>query len=233
MNVVEPGRGDPEVGGRHRSRHVLDRDPAVERHPLGDPERRRPAREAMARCRRGRTARDGCPDRGGRPRAGRWRRQRDVELVGRGQRAGVDDPERAVGPERPARPSQRGRTGSRLGEFGTIVSLSARTPSPSSRSAISSFTGHTRSANAIDSRSWRRSARWTSGLCDVREAGPEELGHRLVEVEDDLHPAELERERGEHEEVRQAVDLDHAVVTASMGAGRRPARPDEEAEVLA
>ena len=55
------------------------------------------------------------------------------------------------------------------------------------------------------------------------EAAPEELGHRLVEIEQEGHAGEPQRQRGKREEVRQAVDLDEGVTAAPMGAGQGPA----------
>ena len=67
----------------------------------------------------------------------------------------------------------------------------------------------------------------------AREAHPEELRHRLVEVEDHRHAGEPERQRGEHEEVRQACGPGRARSGAADGRASRPGGPDEEREVLA
>lgn len=65
------------------------------------------------------------------------------------------------------------------------------------------------------------------------EAAPEELGHRLVEVEQQRHPGKPQRNGGEGQEVGQAVDLDEPVATAAVGPGEGPAGAKEEREVLA
>ncbi len=57
----------------------------------------------------------------------------------------------------------------------------------------------------------------------TREAEPEELRHRLVEIEDDRRPDEPQRQGGEDEGVGQAVDLDDRVAPPAMGAQERPA----------
>ena len=67
----------------------------------------------------------------------------------------------------------------------------------------------------------------------LREAASEELGHRLVEVEDDRHAGEPKRQDREHQEVRQRGDLDEREPLAPMEPRRRPRRPHEEVEVLA
>ncbi len=54
-----------------------------------------------------------------------------------------------------------------------------------------------------------------------------------MEVEQERHPGEPHRQRGEREEVGQTVDLDEGIPAAPMGTAQRPARADEERQVLA
>ena len=67
----------------------------------------------------------------------------------------------------------------------------------------------------------------------TREAGDEELGHRLVQVEQHRDTDEAQRQGGEHEEVRQRVDLHEPEPMASMELDRCPSGSDQEREVLA
>ena len=70
------------------------------------------------------------------------------------------------------------------------------------------------------------------GVRRPRKAHPEELGHCLVEIDDDRNANDAERETCQDEKVRQGVDDDRRIVPSSMGGGRRAACPDEEREVL-
>ena len=65
------------------------------------------------------------------------------------------------------------------------------------------------------------------------EASPEEVGHRLVEVEEHGHPGHAQGQGGEHEEVGNRVHLHEPEPLAPVRPGRRPATPDQEREVLA
>jgi hypothetical protein len=53
-------------------------------------------------------------------------------------------------------------------------------------------------------------------LRGARKAAAEELGHRLVEIEQHGHPGKPQRQRGEHEEIGQGVDLDQGEPLAAM-----------------
>ena len=64
------------------------------------------------------------------------------------------------------------------------------------------------------------------------EPAAKELGHRLVEIQDDRHADKPERHGGEDQEVRQRVDLDETVVPSAVGHGQGETGPDEEPEVL-
>ena len=86
--------------------------------------------------------------------------------------------------------------------------------------------------NAIDARSCATRAACTTGLDAAREAHPEELRHRLVEVEDDRHAGQPEGQRGEHERVGEGVDLDQRVAAPAVRARQREQRPQEELGVL-
>jgi hypothetical protein len=64
------------------------------------------------------------------------------------------------------------------------------------------------------------------------EAHPEELGHRLVEIENQGNASEPEREGGKGQEIWQAVDDDDGVTTPALRPDRRPAGSPEEREIL-
>ena len=62
----------------------------------------------------------------------------------------------------------------------------------------------------------------------TREAGDEELGHRLVQVEQHRDADEAQRHCREHEEVRQRVDLREREPMASVELDRGPSGSDQE-----
>lgn len=66
----------------------------------------------------------------------------------------------------------------------------------------------------------------------ARKAHPEELGHRLVEIENEGNAREPERKDGEDQEIRQAVDDDGGVSTPALCSDCRPTGPPEEREIL-
>ena len=70
------------------------------------------------------------------------------------------------------------------------------------------------------------------GIRRPREAAAKELRHRLVQVEHDGDAGELQRERGEHEEVRDGVHLHDRETAMPVGADRGQRRASEESEVL-
>ena len=231
VNAVAPGRGEADVRGGDRGRDVVDRDAPVERDPIGDAEVARRAPGAPARSRRGRRARSGRPGRGGRSASGATARiATSTSYVGR-QATGVDEAQRAV-----LAKARRGwAAGSKRASDGLLMTtdtLSVDTPRPTSRSRMASLTVSVAVENAIDSRSCESRRRWASGFDGLREAAPEELGHRLVQVEHDRHADEAERQGREHEEVRQRCDLDEGEPLAPVGPDRGPAGADEEREVL-
>ena len=67
----------------------------------------------------------------------------------------------------------------------------------------------------------------------AREAGDEELGHRLVQVEQHRDADEAQRQGREHEEVGQRVDLHQPEPVAAVELDRRPSGSDQERQVLA
>ncbi len=64
------------------------------------------------------------------------------------------------------------------------------------------------------------------------EPAPEELRHRLVEIEDHRDADQPQRQRREHQEVRQRVDLDEPVAPPGVGAGQRERGAHEERHVF-
>ena len=164
--------------------HVVDRDAAVERHPVGDAELvgQRPelvlgiaaAVEVEADVEVG-------PLRGN----ARHGADRDVQLVRRGQGTGVDQPQRAIRAEGAARVGRRVEPRERRAVDDDRRPCRARRPSRSSRSRIASLTV-----------SVARRERDRQPLLEEQQAGGsagsptrgkrrhEELRHRLVEVED-------------------------------------------------
>jgi hypothetical protein len=65
------------------------------------------------------------------------------------------------------------------------------------------------------------------------EAAPEEFGHGLVHIEDHGDAHDSKRQCGEHQEVRQRVDLDEPVSAPPVGSRQGPAGAEQEREVLA
>ena len=118
------------------------------------------------------------------------------------------------------------------GLFATTPTLWPGTPSRISRSAIAWFTVTARRASAIEIRSLHSEQAVDDRVRGAREARPEELRHRLVEVEQDRDADEPERQAGEREQVRRGVDLDQRVAPPRIRPGQGPRRPDEEREVL-
>ena len=114
----------------------------------------------------------------------------------------------------------------------TTCSLPRASPSAASRSAIAPVTVTVALEYAIDSRSWRRNRPWTSGFLIPREADAEELRHRLVEIEDDRHAEQPQRERGKDEEIGRRMDLDDPEPLAAVEPDGRPHRPGEERQIL-
>ncbi len=87
-------------------------------------------------------------------------------------------------------------------------------------------------ASPIETRSVSRRTAWATGFDARGKRDPEELRHRLVEVEEERDADQPERQRREREEVRRGVDLDERVAAAAVGAGEGPRRAGEEREVL-
>ena len=67
----------------------------------------------------------------------------------------------------------------------------------------------------------------------TREAHPEELGHRLVQVDDQRDARDPQGQPGEDQEVGQGMDLEDGEVPPALGPGHGPAGPHEEGEVFA
>ena len=119
------------------------------------------------------------------------------------------------------------------GLFTTTPAFAAGTPSRTSRSRIAGLTVMTAVEAATDSRSWSISSRCDDRVRSARKPAAEELRHRLVQVEQHRDADEPKRQRREHEEVRQGVDLDEREPLAPMQPDRGEHRPHQERHVLA
>ena len=119
----------------------------------------------------------------------------DVDLVRRRERARVRDPDGAVLGERPAVETAAGRTGRARGCSTTTPTLSPGTPSRISRSAIAWLTVTTRRRERDRDPLLQQQQAVDDRVRGAREARPEELRHRLVEVEQDRDADEPERQR--------------------------------------
>ena len=160
------------------------------------------------------------------------RLDRNVQLVGRGERAGVDEPERAIGAEGAPWVRRRVEPGERraVEQDRDLVGGNADRDEPSGKGIVD----RDRSAGHADGQALLEDEQtMDERVRDAREAHPEELRHRLVEVDHERHPDEPERQPGEDEEVRQRVDLDERVAPPAVGPGHGPAGPEQEGQVLA
>ena len=117
----------------------------------------------------------------------------DVELVDRAQRAGVDEPQLAVGHERARRVGAGLEAGQRRGVRARSRALAGGTPIPSSRSPSASFTVTTALANRQASALLHAEQPPPDRPGATTEAAAEELRHRLVQVEDDRDAGEPQR----------------------------------------
>ena len=102
-----------------------------------------------------------------------------------------------------------------------IVTFDGGSPRPTRRSPRASLTVRTAVAKRVAARSCSRRRRVAERGRPPVEPAPEELGHRLVQVEDHRHARQPHRQRREDEEVRQGVDLHQAVAPSSVGGGQR------------
>ena len=147
---------------------------------------------------------------------------RDVHLVGRRQAAGIDQPQRTVRPERA------------MGMGGRIESLERRAVDDD-RDLVGRHAQPDESVahRLVDGQRRRREGDRQPLLEEeqavgdrvrgLREAASEELRHGFVQVQDDRHADEAQRERREHEVVRQRGHLGQGEPLAPMGPDRRPA----------
>ena len=155
-----------------------------------------------------------------------------VDLVDRCQRPGVHEPDRAVGLERAARVGARIEPHDR-GRVADDVDLVARDAQPDEPVRHRGIDGHDGGGDRDRCPLLDEEGLVGERVRRAREPAPEELRHRLVQVEQERDTGEPQRERREREEIRQAVDLDEPVPPAAVGAGELPAGPDSERDVLA
>ena len=155
----------------------------------------------------------------------------DVQLIGGREGPGVDEAQDAIGHER----ALREPPGVEAGEVGRVahdvdlVGRDADVTEPLGEGVVDrdgSAGGGEREPLLEPERHLRGRAR------GAREACPEELGHRLVQVEDHRDAGQPEVQRPEHQEVGQGVDLDERIPAPPVGLrdGRR--RAYQEVEVL-
>ena len=117
--------------------------------------------------------------------------------------------------------------------MGTIESLAGGTPRSSNRSREGVVHGHHGTGVATCEPLLHLEQPAPDPPASAAKAAPEELRHRLVQVEDDGHTGQSEWRGREDEEVRQRMDLDEREAPPYVGARQRDARSDEERQVLA
>ncbi len=160
------------------------------------------------------------------------RPDRDVDLVGGSQAARVDQPQRAIRAERPGRVGRgvEPRERRAVDDDRDLVRPDAQAEQPVAHRRID----RQRPRRDGDRQALLEQEQAVEGGIDgTWKALLEELRHRLVEIEDERHARQPERQRCERQEVRQRMDLDEPEPMPSMEAGGRPRRAGEELEVLA
>ena len=219
--LVPPGRGDPDVRGGHDGRHVVEWDAAVEGDALGDPELGRQRLECRLRIA---PAVDVEPDvevRSVLHERGHGT-HRDVHLVGGRQAAGIDQSKRTVRPERAMRMGGRVESPERRA-VDDDRDLVGRDAQPDESVAHRLVHGQRRRREGDRQPLLEQEQPVGDRVRGLRKAAPEELGHRFVQIQDDRHAHEAQRDRREHEVVGQRCHLGEGEPFAPMGPGRRPA----------
>ena len=154
----------------------------------------------------------------------RLSQNRDVELVRGGERPRVDEPEDAVGHEGASRVGGRVEAGER-----GHVAHDAHLPrgDPHREDARGERVVHDEDRRGDGDREplLRDEKGVDERVRGTGEAAPEELGHRLVEVDEERDADEPEGERSEGEEVRDRVDLDEGVAPPRLRPRRRGRMP--------
>ena len=149
----------------------------------------------------------------------------DVHLVRRRQRARVHEPTSRPSAGTSGAGMAAGSNRASDGLLTTTSPCRPGRPSPTSRSAIAWFTVMTARRERDRHPLLQQQQAVGDRVRGAREAAPEELRHRLVEVEEDRHADEPERQAANDEEVRQGVDLDQRRSAAADGRGRAPTPP--------
>jgi hypothetical protein len=153
------------------------------------------------------------------------------EAVERGERSRVGEAERAVGHERAARVGAGVEAGQHrpVPDHAELPLRDAERDVPLvARLVHREDPVGDRRRDSLDDRQGADGDR-------VRRPGParpEELGRRLVEVQQQRDPGQAEGQRREGEEVGRRVNLDECVAAAPVGAGQSERGPDEEGRVL-